>query len=197
MASTTTYPLPGFPSVHLAEDGTQISVRAMLPTDGDALLAFFRAIPERDRFFLKDDVCSDKVIAQWTENLDYNRAIPLLGLDGNRIVAEGVLHRRRSGARRHLGEARITVDPEYRNKGVGRGLLGKLAEIAEHEDIRCLQFEVVADVEEPARHAALLLGFTPVALLPDQVVDADGSPHDLIVMQMNVHEQFPPPPSVF
>lgn len=197
MASTTVYPLAGFPVTHLAEDGSRITIRAMRPDDKDALLAFFRSVPEHDRFYLKDDVSSERVVSQWAENLDFRRAIPLLGLDGDRIVAEGVLHHRRTGARRHVGDARIVVAPDYRGKGVGRGLLHKLAELAEHEEIRLLQFEVVADVEEPARHAALTLGFSPVATLADHVRDLDGVEHDLIVMEMNVSEQFPAPPAIF
>lgn len=51
--------------------------------------------------------------------MDYSRAILLLAeLDG-KIVGDGTLHHRRAGSRRHAGEVRIVVDPEYRNQGVG------------------------------------------------------------------------------
>ena len=43
---------------------------------------------------------------------------------------KGTLHHRRAGARQHIGEVRIVVDPAYRNRGVGRGLLHKLIELA-------------------------------------------------------------------
>jgi len=44
-------------------------------------------------------------------------------------------------------------------------------------------FEVIADTEEAARHAAQVLGFVPVDSLPGQVQDAGGHLHDLIIME--------------
>lgn len=197
MTSTTTFPIPNLPATHLAEDGARITIRAMAPEDRDALLEFFRTIPERDRFYLKDDVTSSRVIDAWVENMDYSRVVPLLALDDRRIVAEGTLHHRRAGARRHVGEARIVVDPAYRDKGIGRGLLHKLAEVARDRDVERLVFEVVSGAEEAARHAAIILGFVPVAVLEGQVRDIDGTPHDLIIMEMDVRQEFPPLPSKF
>lgn len=197
MATTTLFNIPGYPAIHLAEDGTRISIRPMVPEDKDALLEFFRTIPERDRFYLKDDVTAPNVIEQWAENLDYTRVVPLLALHDKRIVAQGSLHRRRTPARRHVGEARIVVDPAYRDNGIGRGLLHKLAELANNQDMEKLLFEVVADTEEAARHAASILGFLPVAVLNSHVRDIEGTPHDVMIMEMNVQQEFPPLPSMF
>ena len=43
------------------------------------------------------------------------------------------------------------MDPAYRNRGVGRGLLHKLADIAGDKGLKKLMFEVAADTEEAAR----------------------------------------------
>ena len=98
MKTSTTYPLPGFPVEHLAEDGQRFMIRAMQPEDKAALLDFFGTLTEHDRFYLKDDFCSDLVVDQWTTHMDYRRAIPLLAMVGDRIAAQGVLHHRRAGA---------------------------------------------------------------------------------------------------
>ena len=160
-----------------------MTIRPMLSSDKDALLDFFRRIPQEDRFYLKEDVTDPKVIQRWAENLDYSRALPLLAIMDDKIVGDGTLHHRRAGARQQIGEVRFSVDPAYRNRGIGRGLLYKLIDLAGDKGLKKLMFEVVADVEEAARHTAVVLGFVPVAVLPAHVRDYRGQTHDLIIME--------------
>jgi L-amino acid N-acyltransferase YncA len=183
MATTTTYPIPGYPTVYLTSDGAQMTIRPMLPEDEDALLDFFRSIPPEDRFYLKEDVTDPRIIARWVQTLDYSRVLPLLAFLDGRIVGDGTLHHRRAGARQHIGEVRVVVAPAYRNCGVGRGLLHKLIDIAGDKGLKTLIFEVVADTEPAARHTAQVLGFVPVAVFPAHVCDLGGTSHDLIIME--------------
>ena len=183
MTMTTIYPIPGYPTVYLTTDGAQMTMRPMVPEDKDALLDFFRRIPPEDRFYLKDDVTDPKILERWAQTLDYSRVLPLLAFLDGKIVGDGTLHHRRAGARQHIGEVRIVVDPAYRNRGVGRGLLHKLIEIAGDKGLKKLLFEVVADVEPAARHTAQVLGFIPVAVLPAHVCNSYGTPQDLILME--------------
>jgi L-amino acid N-acyltransferase YncA len=183
MATTTIYPIPGYPTVHLTSDDTQMTIRPMVPEDEDALLDFFRSIPPEDRFYLKEDVTDPRIIARWVQTLDYSRVLPLLAFLDGRIVGDGTLHHRRAGARQHIGEVRVVVAPAYRNRGVGRGLLHKLIDIAGDKGLKTLMFEVVADTEPAARHTAQVLGFVPVAVLPAHVRDLGGTSHDLIIME--------------
>jgi L-amino acid N-acyltransferase YncA len=184
--TTTVYPIPGFPTVYLTEDNKDITIRPMLPTDKDALLDFFRRVPQIDRFYLKEDVTLPRVIERWAESLDYSRVLPLLAIMDGKIVGDGTLHHRRAGARRHIGEVRIVVDPGYRNRGVGRGLLHKLVEIAQDKSVEKLMFEVVVDTEAAAKHTAQVLGFVPVAVLPAHVKDYSGQTHDLMIMELRL-----------
>jgi GNAT superfamily N-acetyltransferase len=197
MVLKTTYPIPGYPTVHLTNGGVQITIRPMVPEDKDDLLDFFQRIPAEDRFYLKEDVTDPKVITRWAEGVDYTRALPLLAIMDNKIVADATLHRSRAGARKHVGDIRIVVDPEYRNAGIGRGLMHKIAELAKDRGITKLMFEVVAEKEEAARRMAIIQGFFPAAVLRDHVQDLDGKPHDLIIMEMNVSEALPGPLDVF
>ena len=197
MATTTIYHLPGYPTVHLTIDGTQIDIRPMVPEDRDALLEFFRGIPEEDRFYLKEDVTDANVIARWAENLDYGRALPLLAIKDGRIVADATLHQNRAGARRHVGDVRIVVAPDYRGKGIGRGLIHKLAEIARDKGITKLMFELVTEKEEAAKRTAIIQGFTPVAVLKDHVRDIDGRTHDVMLMELRVKDAVPDETEVF
>ncbi len=183
MTTTTIYPIPGYPAVHLTEDNAQMTIRPMVPTDQEALLDFFRRIPQEDRFYLKEDVTSPQVIQRWAETLDYSRVLPMLAIMDDRIVGDGTLHHRRAGARQHIGEVRIVVDPAYRNRGVGRGLLYHIIDIAGGMELQKLMFEVVAGTEEAAKHTAQLLGFVPIAALPGHVRDYCNETHDLIIME--------------
>ena len=194
---TTVYPLAGFPATHLSSDGRQITIRPMVAEDGAGLQQLFARIPAEDRYYLRDDIDDPAVAASWSEQLNYSVVIPLLALHDDLIVGEGTLHRQQTAARRHVGEARIVIDPEYRDQGIGRGLLHKLAELAQTQDIERLLFEIAADVEEPARQAAATIGFVPVAQIPDQFRDAEGVSHDAVIMALDVRQEFPPPPSIF
>jgi L-amino acid N-acyltransferase YncA len=176
MATTTIYPIPGYPAMYLTEDRAQMTIRPMVPEDQDDLLDFFRRISPEDRFDLKEDVTNPKIMERWAQTLDYTRVLPLLALLDGKIVGDGTLHYRRAGARQHVGEVRVVVDPAYRNRGVGKGLLHKLIEIAGDKGLTKLMFEVVADTEEAARHTAQTLGFVPVATLPGHVLDPRGTP---------------------
>jgi len=183
MSTTTIYPIPGYPAIHLTEDNTQMTIRPMLPSDQEALLDFFRSIPQEDRFYLKEDVTSPQVIERWAKALDYSRVLPLLAIIDDQIVGDGTLHHRRAGARQHIGEVRIVVAPAYRNRGVGRGLLYHIIDIAGGKGLQKLMFEVIAGTEEAAKHTAQLLGFMPIAALPGHVRDYCNNTHDLIIME--------------
>lgn len=181
---TVIYPIPGYPSVILAQNGEQVTIRPMESDDGDALLSFFQRIPEEDRAYLKEDVTSPWIIKEWTDHLDYSRVLPLLAIIGDRIVANATLHRRRPLVRKHVGEIRVVVDPEFRNQGIGRNLLRMLLEIAEFRQLEKVIIEIVADKEESARRTAEILGFTPATVLKGHIRDLDGSSHDLVVMEL-------------
>jgi L-amino acid N-acyltransferase YncA len=70
-----------------------------------------------------------------------------------------------SGARRHLGELRILVDPEYRNRGLGTATLHELATIANDNGLDLLIFEAVEEKEDAAIKAAQFVGFVQVGVL--------------------------------
>ena len=100
---TQVYTIAAFPKDLTLRDGTGVSVRPLEPRDEERLLAFFLGLPDDDRYYLKDDVTSPEVIASWVRDLDYDRALPLVALTDDRVVAEAVLIRRRGNARSHIG----------------------------------------------------------------------------------------------
>ncbi len=180
--------MTAYPKTMELLDSQQVTIRPMISTDKDALLEFFLRVSEEDRYYLKEDVTSPDVIKQWSESLNYSRALPMLTLAGEKIVADGTLHRRRAGARKHIGEIRIVVDSEYRNKGVGTALIRELITIAKDADrgVENLIFELVAEEQAPAVRAAESLGFVRLATLPNHVRNFQGKPDDLLILELSL-----------
>lgn len=178
------YPIKAYPKEATLRDGSKVTVRPLSRNDKDALLAFFLGVPESDRFYLKDDVTSPEVIQAWVSKLDYDRALPLVAVDGGQVVAEAVLIRRRGNARSHIGEVRVTVSPQWRERGLGTLLMRELCDIANDAEMDRVMFEVVADVEQQALQAAEAMGFVRVGVLAGGARDQQGRLHDVVLLSM-------------
>lgn len=178
------YAIPAFPKELTLRDGTKVNVRPLEPGDADKLLQFFLDLPESDRYFLKDDVTSPEIVRSWTENLDYDRALPLVAMSDGSIVAQAVLVRRRGNARSHVGEVRVTVLPDFRSRGLGTALIRHLCDIADDAGLDRVMFEVVADQEAEALKAAEWMGFLRVGTIEGGARDPNGHAHDIILLTM-------------
>lgn len=190
MTSEHSYKLTGYPKTIPLAKGVTVTIRPMTDGDGQALLDFFRGISPDDRYNLKDDVTSERVIQRWVATLDYNRALPLLAWAGDKIVADATLHRSRANSRQHVGEVRIVVAPDYRNSGLGTTLLRELATIANNSGLEKLYFEAATPDQEAAIKAANFMGFVQVGVLHNHVKDRTGHPRDLVLMEMPLGKWF-------
>ena len=159
----------------------QLMLRPLVREDGTALARFFARMPADERIMLKDDVTNPVVIANWCSNIDPERVLPLLALDGNRVVADATLHRDRRGWMRHVALIRLTVDPEYRRLGLARAMVRELLVLAERLGVAVVDAEILA-----AQHGAIKLfedlGFISVATLPQHALDLTEQPHDIVVL---------------
>ena len=181
---TPVYTVSAFPKTLTLRDGTGVSVRPLEPRDEERLLAFFLGLPEDHRYYLKDDVASPELIASWVRDLDYDRALPLVALVDDRVIAEAVLVRRRGNARGHIGDVRIAVAPEFRNRSLGTALVRELCDIADDAGLERVMFEIVADEESGALKAAEWMGFLRVGTIDAGARDQSGHPHDVILLTM-------------
>jgi L-amino acid N-acyltransferase YncA len=178
------YTISAYPKDVTLRDGSKVRLRPLQRDDAERLLDFFLGIPEDERYFLKDDVTSPAVIREWTEKLDYDRALPLLALADERIVAEAVLIRRRGNARSHLADLRIVVAPEFRDRGLGTTMIRELCDIADDADLNGVLFEVVEDVQADALEAAGWLGFVGVGKIEGGAMDRQGRLHNVVLLVM-------------
>ncbi len=170
------------------EDGTDIELRPLDKDDKIRLAKFFQRVSEEDRFYLKENVTAPEVIHNWIDNLDYDRVVPIVAVANGNIVADATLHRSRVPARRHVGELRVVVDPDFRSKGLGSRLIHELVDLGRVLELDKLYFELVDRRELGAIHAAVYAGFEEVAALKDRVKDAYGSMQDLVIMEISLKE---------
>lgn len=180
--------MKSYPKTLTLEDGLSLHVRPLERGDADNLLAFFRTIPESERYWLREDVSDPAVIRRWVADLDYDRVLPLVAIHDGVIVADGTLHRRGHGARHFLGEIRLVVSPAYRSRGLGYAMITELLEIAQAAGLERLEAEIVTGVQTAAMEAIGLCGFEQVAVLPNHLRDPLGHPHDLIIFTYLLQE---------
>jgi L-amino acid N-acyltransferase YncA len=174
-----------YPKKMTLRDGSMITLRPMTKDDAEGLLHFFLNIPEEERWYLKEDVTSPRVIQRWAEEIDYRRALPILALsEEGKLVADAVLIRRRGGSRGHVGEFRIVVAPEFRHRGLGAALIREICDIANDAGLERIVAEMVVGPEDDAINAAEWLGFYKVATMEGLAKDQQGHDCDVVMMTM-------------
>ena len=181
--------LEGYPKNFTLNDGTEAEVRPLSENDHMALLNLFQRVPEEDLYYLKDTVTDSEVIRDWTHNINLERVIPIEALVGDKVIADATLHRSRVFARKHIGELRIVVDPEYRGKGVARRLIRELLDIAAELDLYRVEIELVPEREDAAIGVVESMGFTRVATLKGRIRDYYGSYKDVTVLEIPLSDR--------
>jgi ribosomal protein S18 acetylase RimI-like enzyme len=149
----------------------------------DALLDFFRQLPEGDLTFIKENVVDPDVIRAWTAGDDHQQRWIALGDDGD--VRGYVAVRRLPGWSDHVGEVRLVVAQAARGTGLGRDLARHALVYAVEAGMTKLLVEVVAE-QGAALALFTALGFTGEALLRDQIRGRDGQLRDLMVLAHHV-----------
>lgn len=163
-------------------------IRPMESRDERSLAEFFRRMPVDERRLFKDDVTSSSVIRGWIRSLDYTNILPLLVFDQERVVADATLHRDQKGWSRHVGEVRLSLDPDYRGRGLARKLLEEFVSIGPELKVAILNASIL-DVQYDARELVDSVGFVHIATLPQHVIDLAGRVHDVLLYSQTL---FPP-----
>ena len=150
---------------------------------GDALVAFFRDLPDGDRTFIKEDVSDPATVRAWVADPAGGSRWVAVADDG--AVRGYVAVLPLAGWSDHVGEVRLVVAPAARGTGLGRDLARHALVQAVGAGLRKLVVEVVPD-QGPALALFTGLGFTGEALLRDQIRGRDGELRDLMVLAHHV-----------
>jgi RimJ/RimL family protein N-acetyltransferase len=169
------------------KDGTLVTIRPLAKQDGPALLAFFNALPNDDRLFLKEDVTRKEVIERWLEELDFEKVFPIVAEKGSSIIGDATLHLNKYGWQRNMAEIRCVVAREFQQKGLGTVLMRELVAYADKKGVSKITAKMM-DTQVSAQNAFKRLGFKKEYELKDFVVDISGRPHRLVIMVNDVSE---------
>jgi RimJ/RimL family protein N-acetyltransferase len=168
-------------------DGRNILIRPLAKRDGPGLLAFFTALPDEDRLFLKEDVTKKEVIDRWIEELNFNKVLSIVAEKDSCIIGEATLHSNMYGWQKHMAEIRCVISKDYQKKGLGTALMRELVSSAEEKGIMKLSAYMMAS-QKSAQRAFERLGFKKEAELKDFVKDIRGKTHNLVVMVNDVSD---------
>lgn len=168
-------------------DGTEVELRLMTPADEDAVLAFAQALPTHDLLFLRRDITQPKVLAAWTREIEAGTITSLVAVRGGNLLGCSAIVRDDHSWSPHVGELRVLLSPDLREKGLGRTLIQESFIVALAQGLEKLTAQMTAD-QQAAIAVFEGLGFRPEALLRDHVRDGDGVKHDIVILSHDVAE---------
>ncbi len=167
------------------KDKSTCRLRPLRKDDQDAFHAFFLAVPEAERMFIKHRVTEPEVIRDWCHNIDLGRNLPLLALIDGKIAADATLHQQLGGWKRHIGRVSVLVLPHYRGRGLAKALVSEIVDIARHLGLERVEAEFIGE-QATAMHMFAMLGFSNLMRLEDYVKDVQSIKHDYVLMGLNL-----------
>jgi len=173
--------LERYPRKITLHNGVTLVFRPMDRGDVDRLWVFFQQIPPEDKMFFRQDVSRREVVQHWADTLDYGLVLPILALDGGRVVGDATLHRQRTGWKQRVGVVRIQIAPDFRHLGLGTAMIRELRHIGEKSALHYLLAEVIEE-QAAAVRALEKMGFVRGATYRNFVNDQGGGLHNLIVL---------------
>jgi GNAT superfamily N-acetyltransferase len=174
--------MKGYPKEVILKDGTGVTLRPLIGGDERLLLEMFQRLSRDDLWFLNHELTGRDLIDEWVRNLDPDRVMSIVALLEGNIIANAALMMKRYGAKSHIGKVRISVDPAFREKGLGTWMLLDLVNMAMARGLRMLVMRLVQDRDVYIFKGVRRLDFIQEALLKDHVLDREGNPHNLIIM---------------
>jgi L-amino acid N-acyltransferase YncA len=161
-------------------DGATILLRPMTAADQAALTELLSQASDEDVRYLRDDMRDPEVIAHWCQTIDYLKVLPIVALVDDRIVGQATLHFRK-GPRRHIGELRIFLAHDLRQRGLGTKMLKTLIELARKNNLQTLVAEIVVEQTRVIK-AFQNLGFTMHCTYEDFFLLPDGDLRDTAIL---------------
>lgn len=177
--------LQKYPKDIKLKDGSKVKLRPLKRTDEKEFHALFQTIPEPERMFIKHRVADVAVIREWCEKIDLGRNLPLLALEGTKIVGVATLHQQLGGWKRHIGRVSVLVQPKVRGRGIARALIQEIVDIARATGLEKVEAEFIGG-QEAAVHMFAMLGFSELWRKEDYVKDMQAIAHDYVLMGLDL-----------
>jgi L-amino acid N-acyltransferase YncA len=172
--------IKNFREIVTLRDSANVLLRLMTAEDEKGLIEMFAPVSEEDLCYLRDNVRDPAVIEGWCRKMDYSKVLPLLALIKDRVVGQATLHFRK-GPRRHIGEVRIYLTKDFRQRGLGTKMLKTLIELARKQDLHILVAEIVTEQTQVIK-AFQNLGFGLGCAFEDFFMFPDGDLRDTVLL---------------
>ncbi len=179
--------LEDYPKEVILKDGTGVTLRPLRKGDEDLLFRMFSRLSEDDKWFLDHNVADFELIENWVQNMDPDRAHSIVAVLGGQIIAHATLLRKYYGAKSHIGNIRISVDPAFRGKHLATWMLLDLINLAMAMGLQMLIMQLVQDRDGVLIRSVKKLEFLEKAVLKDYAKDREGNPHNLVIMVKRLH----------
>lgn len=179
------YATAKFPCQRELKDGTAGTIRLFQEDDEPSFHAFFMAIPEHERLFIKERLTEPENFHAWCQNMDLEVNLPILLLVDGKIAGAATLHRRQGGWKRNIGRLSSLTHPDFRGRSVAKILVAEQIEIARSLGLSKLEAEFNGERETAIKDMAML-GFEELVNLPDYLQDMQAQCHDYVLMGMNL-----------
>ena len=174
-----------FPQEAVLRDGRRVLIRHFAEHDTQALFDFFQRLPMEIRRLAWDNIEDPTLIDSWGANINTDRVLPLIAVNGGQIVADASMHRRDRGPLRLVGRIKWLLDPEYRGQGLGITLVNDFISIARNYGLRHLSCMPIAELEADAIRTLTELGFEKYAI-PGYGADPDGKAYDMVKLVLKL-----------
>ena len=154
-----------------------LQIASLGRADRDDVVAFFAGLPAGEHVFFKENIADRRIVGEWLDDLRGSWLVARLDgrVAGVAAVVPGW------GWSAHVGELRMIVAPAQRSRGIGAVLARRALQGAVDLGLGKVTVEALAG-QQGVIDLFRGIGFVPEALLADQVVDATGAVHDLIVL---------------
>ena len=166
------------------KDGANVLLRPMTPDDEKGPVDLFAVVSDEDQRYLRDNVRDPAVIRHWCDTLDYAKVLPLLAFVKDRVVGEATLHFRK-GPRRHIGDVRIYLAKDFRQRGLGTKMIKTQIELARKQNLSILVAEVVTEQPKVIK-AFQNLGFVMRCTFEDFFMLPDGDVRDSVLLTLSL-----------
>lgn len=167
------------------KNGKTVTIRNLLKEDAPALAQFFRALPEDDRLYLRDDVTDPGFTERFLKRVESHASLPIVAVFDGKIVGQGNLYRESHGWMTHVAQIRLVVSRPFQRTGLGKQMAHELVRLAMQSGVDKI-VALVMDKQAGAKKAFERLGFVQEALLKDHVRDVQGRKHDLLILSNDV-----------
>ncbi|MEN9933701.1 MAG: hypothetical protein RLZZ387_280 [Chloroflexota bacterium] len=166
-------------------DGRSVTIRPIAETDGAALLAFGRALPEDDWKYLEDDLQRPEIITRLVNAYLAENWRQLVAVTDDGDIVGYAAVRRLPGWSSHVGDIQLIVSDCWRRSGLGTALAESIFESARDLGVA----KVIIEVMERQRSGVAIferLGFRIEGSFSHHARDRYGACHDLVVLAYHV-----------